>query len=300
MATWSILRGADELNLSDRDPFDLVSAIGIGSAPVRRLVERGPFQDGDSDLGYRLDARLISLVVASVSATRADADAARDLLWSFVKPLAGSVTLRCVRDDGATRQIDVYPTDIIDAPVTEEDRIGAFQRYAVQLRAPSPIWYSPEGASFAAIGGAATGASGFQVPTDVPTVQVPLTTIDVAQSLTYPGTWPEFPRIILYGPGTGYTVENETTGEVLDFPALGLSSGEYVVIDLGYGAKSVTDDTGANVIDELDSDSDLATWHLEAAPNAPGGVNTIRLTVDADASDETGMKIEYTPRYVAL
>ena len=74
MATWSILQGNNELMLSGRTPFDVVSVNGIGVAPIRRLTARAPFQDGDTDLGFRLDPRLVNLVLFANAASLAAAE----------------------------------------------------------------------------------------------------------------------------------------------------------------------------------------------------------------------------------
>ncbi len=297
MATWQLLKGSDTLELSDRNPFDVVTVQGVGIPPIRRLTERGPFQDGDSDLGFRLDARTINMVLVSTSATKALADTARNSLWAYLKPGANPLILRCTRDDDTVRQIDVHPQGMIDAAITEQDRIGGFQRYACQLRAALPVWYDPEGGSYSAIGGASTGSYGFTIPMTIDWVMVSGSTIGTTITIPYQGTWSVFPTITIYGPLAGVTVTNETTGEALDFPSLTLAAGEYIVIDLAYGAKTVTDDTGANRIDELSSDSDLATFHLTADGD---GNNVIHFDVAASADDDTGIKIDYAQHYIAL
>lgn len=300
MATWQLLRGADTLALSDRSPFDVVTVQGVGIPPVRRLTERGPFQDGDTDIGFRLDARTINMVLVSTSDGKAAADTARDSLWEWFKPANTPFVLRCTRDDGTDRQIDVYPMGVIDAAITEQDRQWGFQRYAAQLRAPLPVWYDPTPGSYSAIGGGSTGSYGFTIPMSIAWVMVSGSTIGTTITIPYQGTWSVFPTITLYGPLAGVTVTNETTGEVLDFPSLTLSAGEWIEIDLSYGAKTITDDTGANQIDKLSSDSDLATFHLAAHPDAPAGDNVIHFDVAASATNDTGIKIDYAQHYIAL
>lgn len=299
MATWSVWNGNSELALTGRAPFDLVSIQNIGSAPVRRLEERSPFQDGVSDVGFRLDPRTINLVVYFAAANRATADGYRDQLHSYFKGLSRPLALRCVRDDGATRQIDCYPIGLIDAPVDDQNRIGASQRMAVQLRAPDPIWYDPAGASVALLGGSSTGASGFGIPMAVPWVQATQTLIDRTFTIAYPGTWAEYPIITVYGPATNVTITNETTGDVLDFPSLVLTAGQYVQVDLRYGYKTVVDQAGASQIAKLSSDSDLATWRLAAAPEAAGGANVIHFEVASTANNDTGVTFQYYNRYAA-
>ena len=116
----------------------------------------------------------------------------------------------------------------------------------------------------------------------------------------YGGSWSSYPIITITGPGTGISLENTTTGHVLDFPALSLAGGEYITIDLRYGYKTVTDNVGDNRIGELSDNSDLAEWHLAPAPTAVGGNNLLLLTVDADAGDDTSVQMSYYHRYIGL
>lgn len=300
MAQWSLIFENQELALTGRAPYDLVSAQGIGGAPVRRLTERSPLQDGDQDSGRRLDARLINLVLYFAAADRSQADANRDALLHWLKPRTGPLALRCVRDDGAERRIDCYAVGTVDAPVTPEDRMWAAQKLGVQLRAPNPIWYDPHPQTWGLLGGTSTGSRGWAVPVAVPWLQIEQTYIGTTQALHYGGSWDEYPVITIFGPASDVTIRNLTTGDMLDFPALALAAGESVTVDLRYGRKSVTDQAGANVIGLLSSDSDLATWHLAAEPDAPGGENLIRFEVQAAAANTTGVQLAFYRRFFGL
>lgn len=131
-------------NLSDRNPFKLLSITGIGNAEIRRLEERGPFQDGTTDVGYRVDPRTLTLVIQVYGSSASDADTQRDKLASIFSPIANApIRLYVQRDDGTTRQIDTYAVSQVDMPAQLPDRILNSQRVMVQLRAPNPFWYDP-------------------------------------------------------------------------------------------------------------------------------------------------------------
>ena len=300
MATWSILQGNNELMLSGRTPFDVVSVNGIGVAPIRRLTARAPFQDGDTDLGFRLDQRLVNLVLFANAASLAAADVYRDHLYEYLKPHTGPVNLRCVKDDGQIRQVDCYPVGMIDAPISDQDRIWAAQKLAVQLRAAEPVWYDPQIHYWAAIGGAATGTSGFTIPMHVPWQQITSSTIDATVNIQYNGSWASYPVITFFGPLSGVSLTNMTTGQILDMPNLILTAGQYVIVDLRYGYKTVLNQAGANEIGELSDASDLANWRLAPAPEAEGGLNVLNLQVNASATDATGVQMSYYDRYIGL
>lgn len=299
MAQWDVILGNNTLPLTGRAPLDLVAIQGIGSAPARRLVERGPFQDGDTDVGFRVDARTISLVLFFNAPTAALADTYRDLVYSYFRGTSIPLKLRCTRDDGAVRQIDCYVSGTVEAPNDDQSRVGYSQKVGVQLRAPDPVWYDPDGASLALLGGSSTGASGFVVPAAVNMVQAAQTYITRSFALTYPGTWAEYPVITVYGPATNVTITNQTTGDMLDFPSLVLTGGQWLQIDLRYGQKSVVDHAGVNQIAKLSSDSDLATWRLAAAPEAVDGINTILFEVASSANNSTGVTFQYFNRFAA-
>lgn len=300
MADWAVVYGGASLALTGRNPYDVITAEGVGTAPVRRLVDRSPFQDGDTDVGYRVDARLINLVLLSIAPDLATADTYRDAIYAYFRPLRNPLILRCTRDDGSLRQIACYPVGVVDAPITEEDRMWGNQRLAVQLRAADPIWYNPAERTAALGGATGSGTRGFTIPMAVPMVQSTATLVDVVQPVTYVGSWDSYPVLTITGPGTGVTVTNTTSGEVLDFPTVALSAGDYLTVDLRYGAKTVVDQDGTNAIAELSDDSDLATWRLLPDPDAPGGINEIHFEVAANATDATALTITYYERYSAL
>lgn len=300
MANWSVLYGDIERSISDRQPFDVVSVSGVGTAPIRQLEERAPVQDGATNIGFRLDPRTVNLVLFINATSKALVDSYRDELYEFFKGLPSAVKLRCVRDDGATRQLDCYTTGMLDAPFDDENKIGKSQRLAVQLRAPDPVWYDPEPKTWAVLGGSATGLSGFEVPMLVPWQQSALTAIDTVTSLQYAGSWAEYPVITIFGPGTNFKIENQTTGDILHFPSLTLTAGQYVTVDLRYGSKTVVDQADANKISYLSSDSDLATWRIVPAPFASGGSNILRVIVASDATDSTGFRLSYYNRFIGL
>jgi hypothetical protein len=144
MPTFEAIVNGTTYNLSDSNPFKVLSATGIGNAPVRRLEERGPLQDGATDIGYRLDPRIINLTISVRSSTTALADTNRDTLSAIFSPVGGRlVQLKVTRDDGAVRQIDCYAVGVLDMPAEPGQRVLAFQRVGVQLKAPSPVWYNP-------------------------------------------------------------------------------------------------------------------------------------------------------------
>ena len=117
-------------------------------------------------------------------------------------------------------------------------------------------------------------------------------------NLTYTGTWESLPIIEITGPITNPTIENLTTGEKLALTYTVLNH-KTVTIDLRYGYKTIIGDTGNNLIGTLSGDSDLATFHLAPDPEAPLGVNQIRV-LGQSVNANTRVTMRYYVRYFGI
>lgn len=288
--TFQLLRGGDTLDLTDLVNYHVVSFDGLGMPPVRRLTQRGPLQDGDSDVGFRLDPRIVRMLVTGYGANDTALAARRAELLGFLRPGSDSIKLRWIQADGTQRQIDTHYAGALSLPST--DWRLAHHNMAFELRAADPTFYDPVGASvqFAQTG----GGTAFPVP-----IVFPLTfgasDLDVAEAVTLAGdnAWITYPTIIVTGPVADLVITNTTIGEKLDFTGFSLGSGDVLTIDLRYGAKTVTEDDGTNRIDELTTDSNLATWRLVP------GINSITAT-GGSVSSVTKIALQFNQRYIGV
>lgn len=140
--------GSGSVNLNDKNPFALLGARGLAGADVRRVTTQGAAQHGDTDQGFRLNARRIELEIGFQAGTDAVLDDYRDTLMSIFKPLSGTViNLRATRDDGSVRQLDAYTIDDIDIDLVPEYRPGHYHRATVRLYAPAAAYYNPTAGS---------------------------------------------------------------------------------------------------------------------------------------------------------
>ena len=291
MASWALV-GDSETITFDGEPFWLVAATGVGMGPVRRLLDRGPYQSGATDIGYRYDSRMINLVVAITASSLADADTQRDTLARVCSPASTRLALRCTRDDGGVRQINVQVVGMMDTPVQKPDLLGAYQRVLVQMQAADPAWYDPTNLALT-LDAISNSTRGYPVTVAVPVVQTPGSAIDGTDTVSYSGTVAEYPIVYLIGPLTNPVLTNVTLGLELDFTGITIASGKTYTVDLRYGYKTVTDGDGGNAIGELTEDSDLADWRLEP------GDNDINL-VASGATGASGARLLYTLRYAGL
>lgn len=269
----SWIRDGIETSLDDGSLCYYQSSSGLGLPPLHRLSERGPQQHGDTDRGYRLDPRIIQLVLATHSSVGADDldEKSRRLMQLFSPDSYG--TLKIVRG-ARVRQIDAY--FVSGLSLDSNDRSGWVEQHGLALKANDPAFYDPsvESVTFQ-LGG---GGTAWEIPMPVP-FTVGASVIDQAITVGYDGKWYGYPHLIrITGPIDDCLLENQTTAEKLDFTGTTINAGEYYDIDLRPGHKTVIDHTGANVISALTEDSDLSTWHLNIADSQGAGKNSIRVT----------------------
>ncbi len=118
-------------------------------------------------------------------------------------------------------------------------------------------------------------------------------------NVNYPGTWKTFPRIIIVGPLDNFRIDNLTTGEHIEL-TFNIPPGRTVTIDLRSGRKTVVDDLGTNLIGTVTADSQLGTFHIAAAPEAPLGVNQFRITGVSAEEGTSQVTLEWLNRYYGI
>lgn len=268
-------------------------------APMFRNHQKGPFQDGVTDLGYRLTHRYINMSLFFSETSYATADDARDLATHIFKPRAvDPLVLTVIRADGAQRSIACNVDSIMDYPDTHGDRMGFSQKFVVGLKCHDPVFYDPVLKQYM-FQGILQGAGGSQVPIDMNWVQTGDVQIEVIEDIFYEGDWLTYPEIIIHGPGDNTSIQNLTTGETLDFTHT-LDSDDIRYINLNYGHKTVLDQNGDSALSELSEESDLATFHIAADPEAPGGINQFLISMDNREAASSYVLMYFYNRYLSL
>jgi hypothetical protein len=287
--TFTLLRGVQAVEISDLVTYRVCEFDGLGMAPVRRLSQRGPLQNGETDVGYRLDPRTIRLVVLGAGATPDALHSLRETVLGLLRPGADPIRLRW-EYSGKARQIDVHYVSGLSLPST--DWRLSHHRLAFELRAPDPTLYDPNTTT---VGLAASGGgTGLPLPMLFP-MTLGASNLDTIQAinLSEANAWETFPTITITGPVTDLVITNNATGDKLDFTGTTIGNGVTYTLDLRYGYKTVIDQAGANQISKLTSDSDLATWSL-----VPGS-NSIRAT-GLSVSSATAISIQYNARFIGV
>jgi hypothetical protein len=273
--------------------------VGTGLVTARRITEQGPDQDGVSDLGFRLNQRTVGLVLTFTGANDTAVERKQERIYGLLKPRDAAYSLRFrTPGRGRTYQIDCHTIDGPDFS-SQEARDGLrapLYRAAVQIYAPDPVFYDPvlRSQSFGLTGGGGAWAIPWAIPWAIGS-----SALDQTTNILYAGNWEEFPIITMQGPIDNATITNTVSGALLSFSGASLSASDVYTIDLRPGRKSIVNQAGANVIANLAAGSDLATWSLLPDPDAPGGVNPVRVT-GSNVTTATQVFIAYYHRFVGV
>lgn len=263
--------------------FSYLGDQGFGLAPLHHITTRGPLQNGDSDIDYRLDPRIlqIPLLIKNDSALlpRTSHYSIRNALLQIFNPMnPGTLRVRYATwtgtvgsDQAVNFSIDVR---VLGGLTFDIDPVDYHVRTVVQLRADDPTWY----------GGNASGGTTLKTYLNA--------NINGTQVITTDGNWPAFPIIRLNGPITNPTITNNTTGQSIAITAT-IGSGSWIELDLSYGKKTVYDNLGANRISTVSATSNLATWSL-----IPGN-NTIAIS-GTGVGATNNMSFTYYNRYTGI
>jgi hypothetical protein len=246
---------------------------GFGLAPMHRITTRGPLQDGDSDIDFRLDPRVMQLPLMVVNASSASPRyqhyEIREKLLQIFRP-GDDAYITVTRNDGTTTKARRINVKVLGGLAFDVDPNTFHVRTVVQLRASDPTWYDP---------------------VDVDTYYTNAN-INGTQVYPNPGNWDVFPIITLEGPITNPVITNVTTGQVISFIAAITFPNSYI-IDLSYGKKTVVDNLGVNRLPTVLPASNLATWSLK-----PGN-NTIAIT-GTGTNINTRALFSYFYRYTGI
>lgn len=262
-------------DISDGAPFEIIDIDNLGASTARRITERSPAQDGDTDIDVRLEARTIAIVMQAIPSDAIPYETIRALINRYFRATTTKIVLGIEFDNGVTRYIDTQSLGNIALPLNIE--ATNYLRFGVNLRAANPTFYDPaqQSLSFAIQG----GGNAFTIPSFVPTF-FGVNTLDQITTIDYAGTYKEFPVIQVYGPITDLVIINQLTGAKIDFTGHTVANGDYWTIDLRFGRKQVyrNGNTSDSQLYRLSTDSNIAEFAIVATAGQNITTNPIRVT----------------------
>lgn len=286
---------------------------GTGMPPIDYITQRGPFQHGETLLGYRLRPRVIQMHVRQNFKNRAELFHGRLQILDVLRPNRIGVTgkLRKGFGDGTLIDIDVM---VQQGPNFEPAKADLWDEWSfdeiIRFVAYNPVFYNPYRKDHDFIN--ITLPNGTRQDTlTLLNLIFPITfpisfnrnigipgvgggavapTID-PNIIAYAGSWLEYPTIELVGPLDSPLIINNTTTDETIRLNYSVAAGETVTIALTYGSKTITNDVGTNLIGFLSSDSDLGSFHLEPGTNS---FTTAILGQD----NNSRVKFRYYDRYI--
>lgn len=286
----------------------LMTETGLGMPPIKYITQTGPFQHGESIFDYRLQPRVIQLLIRERACSRAGYWANRANILNLLRPnrqLANSWELGTLVKkfkDGSKRAIKVL---IEQGPEFAARDTSKWDEWAfteaLRFIAPDPTFYDPT-----------PGSVVFSYSVEEP-AQIILPFSFSASSvifsgglyltlggvINYPGTWLAYPTITLIGPINDPIITNVTTGRVLQMN-YHVAALEVVTINLEYGYKTAISSINGNIIGYFTGTSDIAEFAIEPDPVAPLGVNTIEVSGDEFVPGQTSVTISYNTRYIGI
>ena len=274
--------------------FNYLGDLGFGMAPLHRITQRGPLQQGDSDVDFRLDPRVLQLPFIFTANTMAEHYAIRDKVLAIFSPSNVIGTLTITRPDGTQRAIATKILGGLSLDVDSKSGYGV--KTIVQMRADDPTWYNPTQTTIA--GTSAIVGTPTPIPRVYPVTYGASGTINVNTSITYSGTWNAYPNIVAVGPLNSLIIQNTSTGDIITLTA-NIAAATTYIFDLRYGFKTVVDQLGANVLANISATSNLATFNLAPMPQVVGGINNISITATGGTS-ASSVTLTYNDRFIGV
>jgi hypothetical protein len=269
----------------------LTGTLNWGMAPLHRITQRGPFQNGDTDVDFRLDPRIINLPFVAIASTVTESFDVREKLLQVFTPGNDIAQFSFGWRDNEFRKINVT---VAGGLTMDTDAKDFNVRGVIQLRAADPTWYDFN-ETFLTLTSTLFGtATPYPKPYPVPYGS---DTINKITTINYTGSWPTYPRIQVTGPATNLTIV-DGLGNIILFDTV-IPAAEIWTIDLSYGAKSVIDQNGVNRFSSLNINSDIINWGIFPNPTVFNGVNTISVSATS-TTNATQVYMYYSARYIGV
>lgn len=302
-------------DFESEDKF-LVSWEGWGLPPIKYITQRGPEQHGETVVDFRLQRRIVQVVLRNSGGSRYDYWDDRSALIDAIRPnrhalnAFGPGVLRKYLPDGSIRDLNVL---IQQGPIFQvtKGRIWDEHGFTEPLRfiAHDPIIFDP---TLVCVDWTLATLNQLVFTSSFGTFDSLIfhkdgvgdglvfdeTFINSQQVVSYVGTWFTFPTIEITGPMSGFIITNLAINKSIRLNYV-ISAGEVVTIGLQYGNKTVTNQLGVDLIGTVPTESNLSDFHIAERPIAPNGINT--LVVSGGGVDvNTAVQVSFLTKYIGI
>lgn len=266
-----LVNGPRELLLWPRtDEGIYLTSLDAPSPGMREVVDDRTDDDGTRDTTGLFSSRACTIELLVASRARTIEDEVARYLHPLLRPYL------VVEDDGwAQARRLMLRTDQWSAPLSND--LGPDQRkIQLQWKCPDGIWEAVDEVTETISADITTDAGGMSFPITFPMSFAPTMAVGPA-TVTSLGAIPSHFVARLYGPCTGPSLINVTTGEEITFlPSLSLAAGQYVEVDTREQSAVAQSDASISRLTYLDY-SVTSWWRLEPGDNAiryaPGDVD---------------------------
>jgi hypothetical protein len=278
-----LVDGTSEMILLPRDGL-MVQGLDAGFPSVREVTEDRPGTDGEIDSTALFGSRAVSLDLLAVQTP----GAFEDELAGYLSP--SSRPYLYVVDDEWGQERRLRLRSVQASTARSADMPPTVRHIQAQWKAPDGIWEDATGDTLVTILADISDGAGLAWPVTFPILWA-ATAAAGSQIITNPGTVAAYFVARLYGPCTGPSLLNVTTGEEITFTSdLVLGAGDYVEVDTREHtalAESLADASRLNYYDFAAS----TWWRL-----APGA-QEIRFS-GASVSTGAQVVIDYRPAWL--
>lgn len=294
-----------ELITPDGETFELntpptrfvTGLVGFGMTPPQYNTRRSPYQHGERLISTKLGNRDVSLTLTNPGCSRDQYWGNRSQLIDYLResrsalndPIPSQLVLHYT-EDGVykDRALDVV---FKDGAVFAEPDTGVWNKFNVveniTFTAYNPVVYDPNEIT--------DSRSTFTASLILPfTFPFTLGTFLSTDTITYQGTWEEYPVIEIVGPAKNFSIINNTIDKRVDFWGE-VASNETVTIDLRPGEKTVTNNFDEDLMHAIAGN--LSTFSLQCSPIVTGGVNSISVFSEVYSPGKTTITLIYHNRY---
>jgi len=190
-------------------------------------------------------------------------------------------TLQINLADGKQLQIDVIARVELRADQEPGETMSGL--WEIELEAPDPLLYAQTPETLTVYETIIAG--GTPIPTPIP---ISLVTAEGEQYVaTNDGNYPSCPTIRLWGPGTGFRMGNQASGETLVYAGT-LTASQFVDIDLEAQTAKLMGIT--NVYGDMSGD----WWDIEP------GSNQFSFIIDSGSDENTNFVISWRDAYIGV